>query len=206
MASSSSRLPDGSPSVGRKDGKKGGASAVPLTVYRQVVQELEQTKTDLDQIREAHQRLQQEHQVLQDRWDRLHRAAGQLRSQVTDYDFDGLLPPVAQELKSQPVTLAVPQVIPGALPATPISVALPSSPIPAAIPVSATPKPRARKRPPAQPKPLPGMFWVGVMLFVVGSAFAGGFFVVRPLLERYDQQFQTPMTPAVPSAPPSAQP
>ncbi len=151
--------------------------SVPISLYREVTNELQLTKTQLDALKQQNQELNQQNQKLRIEIERTVQSALRLR-QVAD----------SQSANSE---------APSESPFPGVELYYESKPIPAPPspredePTPSAPPPRlhTEQRPPQRrsirtekPSELGGWWLILAILFIVVTAFGTGFLIVRPLL------------------------
>ncbi|MGG6269569.1 hypothetical protein ACQ4M3_36445 [Leptolyngbya sp. AN03gr2] len=166
----------------------GHAPAVPISVYREVVAELQATKTAMESIKTENQKLAQQNQQLRQEIEKTVQAALQLRK-FSNAIQPSTTPSPRVDLTLEEPTFQIP-VMPPRMSAEPVIEPIPPhlelkplEPIEEKLIIEQDSKPRRKIKPEKDSYiELNGWMLAVVIGLIVVSAFGAGFLLVRPLL------------------------
>jgi len=173
-------LPPQAPSIGY-------SPSVPISVYREVVAELQATKTAMETMKTQNQQLAQQNDQLRQEIEKVVQSALQLRK------FSNLVPPIQSapprvdlSLETEPVSFQIPSML-SRMPVEPKDEPLPPhfelKPIDDKLIIEQDSQPRRKVKLEKESYiELNGWMLAAVIGLVVVSAFGAGFLLVRPLL------------------------
>ncbi|BAU10861.1 hypothetical protein LEP3755_13530 [Leptolyngbya sp. NIES-3755] len=170
----------------------GYSPAVPISVYREVVAELQATKTAMESMKTENQKLAQQNQQLRQEIEKTVQAALQLRkfsNAIQPASAPSNSPAPRVDLTLEEPTFQIP-VMPPRMPAEPMAEPIPPhlelkplEPIEEKLIIEQDSKPRRKIKPEKDSYiELNGWMLAVVIGLIVVSAFGAGFLLVRPLL------------------------
>lgn len=175
-------LPPQPPSIGY-------SPSVPISVYREVVAELQAAKTEMETLRTQNQQLTKQNQQLRQEIEKVAQSALNLRQFSNSMSPVRPVPPprIDLTLESEPVSFQIP-VMPPRMPAEPEAELIPPhlelKPLDDdKLIIEQDSQPRRKVKLEKESSiELNGWMLSAVILFIVVSAFGAGFLLVRPLL------------------------